>query len=441
MNESISKRRTLNYFREIKGSIIYKAVAMVASFLAIPLMIRYLGQERFGVWATLLSVMSWVVLFDLGIGNGLRNKLAESLAKGDKREAADFVASAYSMIGLIALFLWMVITGVSFFVPWQRVFNTQSVTEASLRSTVQIAGFFIVFNFWIGLISPVLGAVQKVSLNSLSQVISNVVALILVIVLMKVTSPSIIYLAIVYGISMIVANLSMSLWFYLRFPELAPSARFLKEHTRPLLFIGSQFFIIQIAVLILFTTDKILITQIFGARYVTQYEVVFRLFSVIIFVHSLISMPLWSAYTDAYQRRNFDWIEHMLYKQLKIFCGLVVAVIILGFATKTIIAYWIGPGLSVSVALIISMGIFVIISTWNNVYAMLVNGIGKIRAQLYTAIIAMLLNIPLTLILTKYFRFGLSGVVIANGVCLLFASVVLPIQVHGILRNHREGRV
>jgi Na+-driven multidrug efflux pump len=86
------------------------------------------------------------------------------------------------------------------------------------------------------------------------------------------------------------------------------------------------------------------------------------------------------------------------------------------------------------------MGLFVMVSAWNNVYAMLVNGIGKIKPQLYTAIIAMLLNIPLALLFTKHFGLGMSGIVLATCVSLLFAAVVLPVQVHSMIRNGIKGQ-
>ena len=146
MTQDVSKERTRNYLHQIKGAVAYKAVAMLASFLAIPLMIRYLGQEQYGVWSTLLTVMSWIVFFDLGVGNGLRNKVAEALARNDKKEAASYIASGYSLIGLIALALWVLITGASFFVPWQTVFNTHVIHEDTLRLTIQIAFFFVVLN-------------------------------------------------------------------------------------------------------------------------------------------------------------------------------------------------------------------------------------------------------------------------------------------------------
>ena len=439
MSETVSKERSRNYVRQLKGAVVYKGGAMAASFLAIPLMIRYLGQEQFGVWSTLLTVMSWIIFFDLGVGNGLRNKVAEALAKNDKSEAASYISSGYSLIGLIALMLWIVVTTASFFVPWQIVFNTHTIPEATLRLTVQIATFFVVFNFWVGLIHALLGAVQNTSITALGQLISNVLALLLVFILIKTTEASISHLAFVYGISLVVSNILLTLWFYLRNPDLRPKPYLDKKHVSPLLSVGLQFFTIQLAVLVIFTTDKMLITQLFGPQFVTQYEVVFKLFSVITFAHTLISAPLWSAYTDAYHRKDMIWIKKMLQKQMVIFCGVVLVVILMILLARFIIIMWVGRELEVSLSLTIAIGFFVMISTWNNIYAMFVNGIGRIKLQLYTALIAMLLNIPLALLFTKYFGFGLSGVVLATCVSLLIAAVILPFQVHYIVRDGMKG--
>lgn len=435
MTADVSKERTRNYLSQIKGAVGYKAVAMLASFLAIPLMIRYLGQEQFGVWSTMLTLMSWVVFFDLGIGNGLRNKVAEALARNDKVEAANFIASGYSLIGLIAVALWVLLTGISFFVPWQAVFNTQVIQEATLRLTVQVALFFVVFNFWLGLINALLGAVQKTAMAALGQLIANVLALLFVFVLTQTTQASITYLALTYGISLVAANLILSYWFNQRYRELRPKASLDKTHIHPLLSIGLKFFTIQMAVLVIFTTDKMLITQLFGPQHVAQYEVIFKLFSVITFAHALISAPLWSAYTDAYHRGDMGWIKRMLRKQLHIFSGIVMAVLVIGSLAQPVIAIWIGPELVVSLPLVITIGIFVLVSAWNNIYAMFVNGIGDIKIQLYTSIIAMLLNVPLSVIFVKYFSLGLSGIVLATIVSLSLAAIALPVQVSSILNG------
>lgn len=42
-----------------------------------PIMIKYLGAEQFGIWATMLTLITWVMLFDFGIGNGLKINLVK----------------------------------------------------------------------------------------------------------------------------------------------------------------------------------------------------------------------------------------------------------------------------------------------------------------------------------------------------------------------------
>lgn len=432
MDGAISKQRTHNYWHQIKGSVVFKAIGMGASFLAIPLMIRYLGEEQFGVWSTLLTIISWIVFFDLGVGNGLRNKVAESLAKDQRKEAGSYISSGYTLIAVISLVLYFLVYVSAPFVPWQTVFNTLSISQDTLIRTVQIAAFFIVLNFWVGLINSLLSAVQKTSITALGQLISSVLVLLLVFILTKTTNASISYLAFIYGLAIVTANVLISVWFYCKNTDLFPVPYLDKLHVRPLLAVGLQFFVIQLAVLVIFTTDKMLITQLFGPQYVTQYDVVFKLFSIITFAHLLIITPLWSAYTDAYHREDFVWIKDTLRRQLIYFLYLCITIVAMILVARQIIAVWIGQDLEVSRALVMTMGFFVAISMWNNVFSYLVNGIGKIKLQLYTAVVAMMLNIPLSIILVKYFDLGLYGVLLGTCLSLMLSAVALPIQVHRI---------
>lgn len=439
MSELVSKERTRNYLRQIQGAALYKAVAVAASFIAIPVMIGYLGQEQFGVWSTLLTVMSWIVFFDLGVGNGLRNKVAESLAKNEKDDARNYIASGYTLIGFIALAAWALVTVGAYFVPWQIVFNTQSIPESSLRETIQIAAFFIVLNFWIGLISALLGAVQKTSLVALGQLISNVLVLALLFALAKTTNATISYLALVYGFSLVLANVSLTLWFYRTYPELRPRPYLDKEHVRPLLSVGLQFFTIQLAALVIFTTDKMLITQLFGPEYVTQYEVVFKLFSVITFAHGMISVPLWSAYTDAFHRGDLEWMRKMLRKQLLAFAVIVASAIIIIMVAAPIIKAWIGNKYVVPASLIISMGAFVLISCWVNIFAYFLNGVQKIQLSLRVSVAAMMINIPISIALVKLTSLGAASIVVGTIFALMPGVFLGPLQTYKILNGKDSG--
>lgn len=435
MTKTVSQARSHNYLRQVKGSVLFKGLAVACSLFSIPLMIHYLGQVQFGVWSTLLSVMAWITFFDLGLGNGLRNKLAESLAKDQTDKARNYISSAYSLIGLISLALFLLLALAAFIVPWQKVFNTQLLSAEKLSYAVLITGFFIAFNFWLSLINSVLNALQRTSVVVFGQFLCSALSLILVYALTKMTDASLLYLATVYGISMVGANVLLSGWFYKGNRSLIPSLSLDFSHVRPLLSLGMQFFVIQIAVLVIFTTDKILITQFFGPEYVTQYDVAFKLFSIVTLIHGLITAPLWSSYTDAYHRGDFIWIKGILWKQLLIFGLIILAVMFFVLIARPVIAIWIGSDLVVSMPLVVSMGLFILISTWNNIYASFLNGIGKIQFQLYSAVLAMIINIPLAIYLTQYLGLGIEGVVLATCASLSLFAVIGPLEVRSVLRS------
>lgn len=433
MPENVNIERTHNYLRQIKGSVLYKGVAVAASFLTIPLMISYLGIAQFGIWSTLLTIMSWVVFFDLGVGNGLRNKVAESLAKNTSSEARNYISSAYSLIALFAVALWLLFAFFSYTVSWQRIFNTALVAEEDLRYAVQVAITFMLINFWIGLITALLGAVQRSALVSLGQLFTNVFSLIAVYLLSVFSDASISKLSWMYGVGLLGGNILLSVLFFREYKVLMPTFTLRRDHVTPLVSVGVQFFIIQLAVLVVFATDKVLITQLFGPEHVAEYEVVFKLFSVVTFFHTLICSPLWSAYTDAYHRQDTVWIVRMLRTQLKLYGFVVVCLLVLALFAPFVIGIWIGHEFPVSVSLVALVALFVAVTTWNNIFAVMLNGAGAIRVQLYTAIVAMITNIPLAFLMVKFFGMGVGGVVLAATLSLLFSAVLLPLQVCRLL--------
>jgi len=434
------ENRTKNYFKQVRGSLIFKLLSIISSFLIISLMIKYLGKEQYGIWSTLLSIVSWVVLFDVGIGNGLRNKISESLAKDDKKEAQNYISAAYVIIGLISMFLLGIFLVISNFISWQNVFNTSILSNSELKDIVNITAVFLFVNFWLSLINQVFNGLQKTSIVVFNQFLSNAFALISVYILYSYFESSLFNLAFVYGMSLVMSSLLLSLWFYGKNRDLVPRIKnYGKKYVKSITSLGFQFFIIQIAVIVIFTTDKILITQLFGPEYVASYDVVFKLFSVITIVHSLLMAPLWSAYSDAYHREDFAWIRKTIKNQLKLYALFVLGTIVLIFLAKKIIYLWIGNSVQVDNMLIIAMGAFVLVFTWNNLFAYFINATNNLKIQIITSIIAMIINIPLSIFIVKKYNIGTYGIVIGTIISLLFFAVFGSVQSFKLIKvQHAE---
>ncbi len=68
-----------------------------------------------------------------------------------------------------------------------------------------------------------------------------------------------------------------------------------------------------------------------------------------------------------------------------------------------------------------------------------INGVGKIKLQMYYAIFAMIINIPVSILFAKTLNMGSAGVILGTCVSIFVGSVFAPIQSIKILKGNAEG--
>ena len=99
-------KRTALMKKNIIGAFVLKGASIIISFVAVPMTLGYLTSFEYGVWLTLSSILHWLDFFDVGLANGLRNKLTESIAKEDFHIGQIYVSTTFCFLFLI--------TGVAF---------------------------------------------------------------------------------------------------------------------------------------------------------------------------------------------------------------------------------------------------------------------------------------------------------------------------------------
>ncbi len=431
------ENRTKNLIVQIKHSTIYKILAILMSFILIRILVNYLGVEYYGIWSLIYTFVMWIVFFDLGLNNGTRNKVAEALSKNDVESAKIYISSSYIAIGLFSIIVFVLLLFFSNFINWQKVINSTSLSNDTIQYTFLILLFFILVNFVLMIINGLFHAVQKSSDVVRTQFLTNLFLLIgITISAYLIKTPNFIVLAFVYGFAMIGANIVMSFIFYHNNSDLLPSMKsFDKNKLKEIVNLGLKFFIIQIAVLIIYSTDKIIVAQLFGPSEVTQYDLIFKIFSVILILHGLIMGPLWSTFTEAYHKQDFMWIRAILFKLNLLMIPVSIFIVIFILSMQQIINLWIGEQVSIDQDLVLFFGLFTFVSVWNGIYANFVNGINQIKPQLITAIIGAIINIPLSIYFAKYLFHGIEGVIFASFISLSFFAIVGPIQTYSTLRK------
>ena len=102
--------------RNIAGNIIVKGISIVLSLIIVPLTLGYVSEYNYGIWISLSSVIGWLTYFDIGINNGLRNKLTYALSQNNITLGRKLVSTTYAILiiifgSILAIFLasfkWM----------------------------------------------------------------------------------------------------------------------------------------------------------------------------------------------------------------------------------------------------------------------------------------------------------------------------------------------
>lgn len=434
--------RTVRINKHLVATFILKGGGILINLLLVPLTIHYLNPTQYGIWVTLGSIVSWITFFNIGLGNGLRNKLAEALAVKDYQLARSYISTTYVSLTIIIGGIYLIFLLVNPLLNWMKILNAPPGLAIELSKLIFIVFTFFCLQIVLRLIIQILFADQRPAWDSLVNVLGNFIALVVIYILTLTTHGSILYLGATMSVAPVLVFIGVSIFLFTgRYRQYMPSIKYVDfRHFRDLIGLGARFFVMQISTVIILSTDNIIITQLFGPSMVTPYNVAFKYFSIItlVFVTILLS-PYWSAYTDAYVKSDFNWIRKETKKLVKIWFVLVVVVLLMVLASNLVYRLWIGKIITVPFFLSVMMGLYVIIFSWNYIFAGFINGTGKIQLRVYSAILTGIINIPLSIVFAKSLHMGISGVIAATCFCLMVDSIICPLQYLKLTRQTAKG--
>jgi O-antigen/teichoic acid export membrane protein len=423
--------------RNVMYSFLLKGIGILISLLYVPITLHYLNATRYGIWMTLTSIVAWFGLFDIGLGNGLRNKLAMALATNDKEKASSYVSTTYAILTLIVIILLITFLTANVWIDWTRVLNTSQdyKKELSILTIVVFSAFCV--KFVLQIIGTVLIADQRPALGGTFDVIGSGLGLLAIWGLTRLNSSSLLAFGLCVMVIPVLVLTAASVFFYRkRYVFLKPSLKKVDfSYGKDLAGIGAKFFLIQIAVVVIFQTSNILIAQLFSPADVTPYNIVFKYFSVLIMAWGILMTPLWSAFTHALAQKDYKWMKLTIIKLNKFMIITIFIIVVMSILARTIIDFWTIHQVSVSVLMVVVFAFYTTISIWNNIYANFLNGISQIKIQIYTSIAAALLHIPIAITLVKYVHMGPEGIVLSMTISLSFFAIAGPIQTIKILKN------
>ncbi len=417
-----SYRQILN---GVSTAIAGRGIAMLANFFAVPLTVRYLGVERYGVWVTLTSILAYLTILDMGIGSTAINGISDALAKGQFASAKQQINTAYVTLVVIALLIAFGICLAWPVISWPAVLGDKTGANALEVTRASGAAIAIVLvSFPLSATPRIMAACRKVTLSNYWNSLGSLLSLVAIVLAtrMKTGLPGLVVA--VSGCTLLV-GIGSTIWLYRHFDWLTPDHRDVLQwdKTRELLGTGLPFFAVQMAGFVLFQTDNLIIAQVLGAAAVTPYSITWKLFSYASLLQVVALPSLWPAYSDAFARRDFPWIRKTYRYNLLLVMGSTAAfVVVLLFIAKRFISLWAGHNAIPTTGLVVGMGIWTFIASLSWCQSCLLGAAGQVRGQAVYSAIGAVVNVIASIVCGHLF--GLIGIIIGTLLAYLLCIIV-----------------
>lgn len=433
--------RTIKAKKNIIASFLIKGMSIVVGFFMIRITLDYLDQTKYGIWLTLTSFITYFAFFEIGLGRGLQNKLAEALANKDYNLARKFVSTTYAILSIIIGVISVAFFIGNRFIDWTVILNTDKALfeELGTLSLIVFGAFFL--RFVLKLISIVLTADQRPAVANAFNPLGNLFSLIFIYILTVTTEGSLIYLGWVLSIMPTLILILASIYFYNKdYKYVAPSLKFVDfSYARDLLNLGLKFFVIQIASLVIYQSSNIIIAQFFGPDEVVVYTVGHKYFSVMGMAFTIIITPFWAAFTEAWTKKEIPWIKNIIKNLLLVWAGITIVGVIMLFFANFFFKIWLDDKIQVPFTVSIMFVIYFATLTFGGVFRTFMNGVGYVKLQMYSSILEIVIFIAAGLFMIRNLGMGIESILIAMILSNFYGIILAPIQYKKIISNKAKG--
>ncbi len=418
------------------SSFITKALNVLISFLSVPLTVHYLGSERYGVWLTISSLITWMSMTDFGLaGNALVNVLAEASGKEDREGAQHYSASAFWALTGVGVLTGIIAVATFRFIPWREVFRVSAATSThELQLACALTLGFLVVNFPLSMQNSIYSAYQDGFLANIWAIAGNALALLALVVVSQIHGglPQL-----VLALSGTRTAVSFANYFFLfrRYYWLKPSPFAVRWHCVKRLFsLGGKYLVTQLASLGIYQSQPIIITQMLGPTKVVIFVVAYKIIALPMDLVFMATAPFISAFGEAKARHDWGWIRGA-YRNATIASlafGLPLLAVITVFA-KPIIRVWAGAAAMPSTTLILGLTMYTVLGIALMAAGQMLIGLEHVNALALSLTLCSVGIIGSSILVAP--RWGLTGI----AMCMAGSKLVTywPIQLREVRRIFR----
>ena len=406
-------------------AVFAKVINTAIPLITIKITITYLGNELYGLWATITSFFALFAFSDLGLGNGLQTELSRATGKNDVKECQILVSSAYIVLTFVSLLLIICFLIAFGFIDWGKLMGAESQEAIALTGSFVLALFLSKFlGVPTSLVQRIHNSLQEGYIASIWSTISSVCSLITIAIVYffdlgkasMMWASSFIIIA-VYIVNTIVFFNTTGRKYRFSFKDIDLSI------AKRLLSTGFLFLTLSILTSISLSLDSFIVTKAVGINETAAYSIAYRIALFIGIISTMLSTPLWAANGEALERGDYQWVQSRTKKMTRLsFWGACGASLVLIIAANPVLS-WMGKDLSVSIPVLIGICFTQILIATANPAFMVLNASRRIIVQITMFIIYSIVSLAIKYYCGKHW----GTLAISMGGAITYFLIIIPL--------------
>ncbi|MDR2616236.1 MAG: MATE family efflux transporter [Endomicrobium sp.] len=411
-----------------------KIIIALVQIVSIKILLNYLGEDKYAVYAIAYSLIGWLTLTDFGVGFSLQNFISESRAKNENYDK--YIVAALQIMAVILVFSVLVIIFISF--PVQNVvFKRFSyILELQTVNIVLVIGIVALVSWFLNIVSKVYYALHKGYIANLIPTISIVISMIVLVVVDRYAGKqgSVLLALLVFTTpQLIIVLFAFIKVFKNYFPKLL---KFNVSVLKALILRSVKFHGVVFFSLAYMQTDYLVMSQTLKANEIVEYNIFMRVF--MFFSYSYISFlaAFWPVSTEMYVNRKFKELKNAIKKYLTYSSVFTILGTIFLMLSYKIIINILAPRQNIlpTFLFMLLLGIYIIIRAWSDTFTAFLQSVSAFRIFWIYMPIQLVVNFLLQYFLSKVY--GVEGIVLGLIISTAFISVwVLFLKTRKVLKQ------
>jgi O-antigen/teichoic acid export membrane protein len=407
-----------------------RLASLAVTLVAVPLVIRKLGAEQYGVYVSLAALVNILLAVDLGLGSALVNEIADLTdPDGSRDRVASLVSSAVLPLCVLVVVAGGLLVAFTQIVDISSLLNTpSSMSDTEVTRLLLLAFIPYLLSLPLGIVVRIRYGLQEGHVSHLCQVVGYGLQLALLLVA-AVLGAGLAWFVVLLGVGALLGYLIDGAVMLVRRPWVLPRPTcFVWPDARRLLGAGGLFLVLGISAAVGYQTDAVVIAHWLGPDGAATYGATFQVIVICPLALSLFLNALWPAYREALASGDTAWVRRTFVQSLRATLPLAaiasVALVALG---PWLVELWAGPSVRPPLALVAAGAVFVLVNAVSGPVAMLLNGMHQLRPQALAAVVMAVANIALSIVWVQ--SLGLSGPLLATAVTQL-VCILVPMSLY-----------